>query len=172
MDKQMKKMVEKIANQYFQTVPQGYDINEVDSFLNTICDDLDAIAAKLETMAEGTSATPSFSPATPVPVEIPAQPIHDESEEVVGIVSMAQQMYKQTMKEAQEKADKIIEDATLEALESNEAIYAEQEKLNETIVELKAKIDLYKQTLTNYIQEATYTLETIEEAEEETQEKA
>ena len=105
--------IEMIETKEFKTKPRGYDPQEVDEFLDAICDEmvrqLDQIAALQQQLAAAKAARPVVEAPTqqvkPI-VAAPVKPVPDA--DFREILEMAQKVKNETIAAAEAKAEEIL----------------------------------------------------------------
>ena len=158
--------IDDIYDKEFALKGGGYDRNDVDQFLDEICDEmtnmLDHIA-KLEQdlkQAQMEVEAAKASARNAAPTVVKSEPVARTSETLEGILLSAQRLADEAVanaktkaedivKEAQEKAEKIVDDAKLEKT----TLSTELETLRKSVTEYKAgfltMIEKYKKMLEN-----------------------
>lgn len=143
--------IDNIYDKEFALKGGGYDRDDVDQFLDEICDEMISmqehisdLEAKLkQAEAEVKAAKESVKPA-PQPVEKVAEPISHTSATLEGILLSAQKLADEAvenakskadtiMKEAQEKASQIVDDAQQE----KETLSAQLDSLRQNAADCK-----------------------------------
>ena len=132
-----------IEEKEFKIKMRGYDPSEVDEFLDEICDEMVALQEEIATLnqrlsqsAQSSAYAPAAVPApvvpapAPVPVpapapipapapvvrkEEPAAPKPDASEAVQKMLARAQKVYDETVADAKQEAQDILDDAQKKA---------------------------------------------------------
>jgi len=147
--------IEMIETKEFKTKPRGYDPQEVDEFLDAICDEmanqLDQIQALQQQLAAAKAARPAVmeAPTTQVrPVQVKPQPapapaaVPDDS--FREILEMAQKVKNETISAAEAKAAAIIAKAEEEAADKLGSLAQEKEKLVGEVASLKGVAAEYR----------------------------
>ncbi|MBR2718744.1 MAG: DivIVA domain-containing protein [Clostridia bacterium] len=135
--------IEMIETKEFKTKPRGYDPQEVDEFLDAICDEMvrmmDQTAALQQQLAAAKAARPvveaptqQMRPVAPAPVKA-AVPDADFRE----ILEMAQKVKNETIAAAEAKAEEIIAKAREEAASRLDNLDVEKESLVKQVAALK-----------------------------------
>ena len=143
--------IDDIYDKEFALKGGGYDRNDVDQFLDEICDEmtnmLDHIA-KLESdlkQAQMETEAAKAAARNAAPTVVKSEPVARTSETLEGILLSAQKLADEAVanaktkaedliKEAQEKAEKIVDDAKTE----KETLGTELETLRKSVTEYKA----------------------------------
>ena len=137
--------IEMIETKEFKTKPRGYDPQEVDEFLDAICDEManqmDEIDALKQQLAAAKAARPVMEAPTqqvkpivaaPAPVKA-AVPDNDFRE----ILEMAQKVKAETIAAAEAKAEEIIAKAKEEATAKLDNLDVQKEALVKEVAALK-----------------------------------
>ena len=159
--------IDDIYDKEFALKGGGYDRNDVDQFLDEICDEMtnmlehidnlerDLKQARMEAEAARTAAQ---NAQTAAPVVVKSEPVARTSETLEGILLSAQRLADEAVanaktkaedivKEAQEKAEKIVDDAKLEKT----TLGTELETMRKNVTEYKASfltmLEKYKKML-------------------------
>ena len=148
--------IEMIETKEFKTKPRGYDPQEVDEFLDAICDEmarqLDEIQSLQQQLAAAKAARPAPAPA-PAPVtEAPTQQIKPvvarpatvPDSDFREILEMAQKVKNETIAAAEAKAAAIVAKAEEEAADKLGSLSEEKEKLTGQVEALKTAAAEYR----------------------------
>ena len=148
--------IEMIETKEFKTKPRGYDPQEVDEFLDAICDEmarqLDEIQSLQQQLAAAKAARPAPAPA-PAPVtEAPTQQIKPvvarpaavPDSDFREILEMAQKVKNETIAAAEAKAAAIVAKAEEEAADKLGSLSEEKEKLTGQVAALKTAAAEYR----------------------------
>lgn len=148
--------IEMIETKEFKTKPRGYDPQEVDEFLDAICDEmarqLDEIQSLQQQLAAAKAARPAPAPA-PAPVtEAPTQqtkpvvarPATVPDNDFREILEMAQKVKSETIAAAEAKAAAIVAKAEEEAADKLGSLSEEKEKLTGQVAALKTAAAEYR----------------------------
>ncbi len=137
--------IEMIENKEFKRSPRGYDAQEVDEFLDAICDEMarqmDEMAALKQQLAAKPqparvdAATTQVKPVAAKPVY--AAPAADSSKDALEVLAMAQKVKSETIAEAERKAAEIVAKAQADADAQLSSITAEKENLTSQVAALK-----------------------------------
>lgn len=156
--------IEMIETKEFKTKPRGYDPQEVDEFLDAICDEmarqLDEIQALQQQLNAAKAARPAVEAPTtqvkPVPVK-PAPSVPDDS--FREILEMAQKVKSETIAAAEAKAAAIVAQAEEEAKNKLGSLDEEKEKLTAEVAALKAAAAEYRTKFESLLQAQQEALE-------------
>lgn len=126
-----------IAEKEFSIEPKGYNKNEVDSFLDEICEEMDRLNNEIFDLRQKTTAVHPAEPA-------PAVSSEDENK-FKEILEMAAQVKEETIRKAKEDAEAIRTKAETEATERLDGLNLEKETLVKEVADLKAAAADYRQ---------------------------
>lgn len=151
--------IEMIETKEFKTKPRGYDPQEVDEFLDAICDEmarqLDEIASLQQQLAAAKAARPAveaptqqIKPIAAAPAPVKAVPDADFRE----ILEMAQKVKSETIAAAEAKAEEIVAKAQAEAAAKLENLDVEKETLTKQVAALKAAASEYRAKFESLLQ--------------------
>ena len=145
--------IEMIETKEFKTKPRGYDPQEVDEFLDAICDEmarqLDEIQS-LQQLAAAKAARPAPAPAsvTEAPTQqikpVVARPATVPDNDFREILEMAQKVKSETIAAAEAKAAAIVAKAEEEAADKLGSLSEEKEKLTGQVAALKTAAAEYR----------------------------
>lgn len=151
--------IEMIETKEFKTKPRGYDPQEVDEFLDAICDEmarqLDEIQALQQQLNAAKAARPAVEAPTtqvkPVPVKpAPSPAVPDDS--FREILEMAQKVKNETIAAAEAKAAAIVAQAEEEAKNKLGNLTEEKDKLTGEVAALKAAAAEYRTKFESLLQ--------------------
>lgn len=162
--------IEMIEDKEFKIAFRGYDQEDVDSFLDEVCDQIEAmekeiafLQAKLGRIDQAPSLASVPAPAI-MPAPMPVQPVpkpapvlppvysvpregapvqEDASEAAQKLLASAQKVYDDTVAEANAEAKRILREAQSGADEEMRALMMDRD-------ELKAQIEMLKDTARDY----------------------
>ena len=160
--------IEMIEDKEFKIVLRGYDQKDVDSFLDEVCDQIEAMENEIASLkaklsragqAPAMTAAPAIISApmpvqsvpvpAPVPQPIPALPQEeapaqeDASEAAQRLLASAQKVYDDTVAEANAEAKRILREAQSGADAEINGLTSERDAL-------KAEIEMLKDTARDY----------------------
>jgi len=162
--------VEMIEKKEFKQKVRGYDPDEVDVFLDSICDEMvalleeiDGLNKKINQLQQAQAAT---RPQPPAPVR-PVEPVKqrnellsdEDTETIKSILTNAKKVSDQTIRDAQERADAITEEARKEAELKLGSLEAEHDRLQEEIEALKAAAKDYRNRFKQLIEDQKFVIE-------------
>lgn len=156
--------IEMIETKEFKTKPRGYDPQEVDEFLDAICDEmvrqLDTIADLQQKLNAAVAARPVVeAPTQPVKpiVSAPAKIVPDS--DFREILEMAQKVKSETIAAAEAKAEEIIAKAKEEAAAKLDNLDVEKETLIKQVAALKEAATDYRAKFESLLQAQQEALE-------------
>lgn len=144
--------VDMIETKEFKTKPRGYDPQEVDEFLDAICDEMIRLQDKIASLQQGleaaNAALKQVEPQqqvrpvmAPTPVAAPAAVPADDIRE---ILEMAQKVKHETIAAAEAKAEEILTKAKEEATAKLDNLDEEKESLTKQVAALKTAASEYR----------------------------
>ena len=141
--------IEMIETKEFKTKPRGYDPQEVDEFLDAICDEMvrqmDQIAALQQQLAAAKAARPVVEAPTQQVRPIVAPPVKTVPDaDFREILEMAQKVKNETIAAAEAKAEEILAKAKEEAAAKLDNLDVEKETLTSQVAALKAAATDYR----------------------------
>lgn len=141
--------IEMIETKEFKTKPRGYDPQEVDEFLDAICDEmvrqLDQITALQQQLAAAKAARPVVEAPTQQVKPIVAAPVKAVPDaDFREILEMAQKVKNETIAAAEAKAEEIVSKAKEEAAAKLDNLDVEKETLTNQVAALKAAAAEYR----------------------------
>ncbi len=157
--------IEMIETKEFKTKPRGYDPQEVDEFLDAICDEmarqLDEIQALQQQLNAAKAARPAVeAPTTQVkPVQVKPAPAAVPDDSFREILEMAQKVKNETIAAAEAKAAAIVAQAEEEAKKKLGSLSEEKEKLTGEVSALKAAAAEYRTKFESLLQAQQEALE-------------
>lgn len=142
--------IEMIETKEFKTKPRGYDPQEVDEFLDAICDEMvrqmDQIAALQQQLAAAKAARPVVEAPTQQVRPVVAAPVKAAvpDADFREILEMAQKVKSETIAAAEAKAEEIIAKAKEEAAAKLDNLDVEKESLVKQVAALKEAASDYR----------------------------
>lgn len=154
--------IETIETKEFHVAAKGYNQHEVDSFLDAICDEMEAINGEMDQLkAENerlkNQAVPQQEAAAPAPVEKTPEGTFRE------ILEMALRVKDQTIADAEAKAADIVANAEIEVNARLGNLNEEKVALEETVASLKAAVKEYKEKFADLLAIAKDALDAADE---------
>lgn len=165
-----------IEEKEFKTKMRGYDPEEVDEFLDEICDEMVAMQEEIATLqarlaqAARSNPAPFAPPAVPVPAPAPAPvpaakepvkqeaPREDGSEAAQKLLARAQKVYDETVADAKAEAEKILAGAHQRADAGLEALEDEKAALQDEVKSLKAAARDYRDRFQRLLDDQQHVL--------------
>ncbi len=150
--------IEMIETKEFKTKPRGYDPQEVDEFLDAICDEMvrmmDQTAALQQQLAAAKAARPVMEAPTQQMKPIVAAPVKAAvpDADFREILEMAQKVKNETIAAAEAKAEEIIAKAKEEAAAKLDNLDVEKESLVKQVAALKEAAADYRAKFESLLQ--------------------
>ncbi len=149
-----------ISNKEFAIVSKGYDREQVDNFLDDICDEMDRMEAELKDLRQKTTVVREAAPA---PVPAPAAPASgmtsEEESSFREILEMARKVRDDTITQAKEDAEAIRARAEAEATDRLDGLNEERDALTRQVASLKATAADYRAKFEQLLQAQQEALE-------------
>lgn len=154
--------IENVESKVFERVESGYEPQEVDAFLDTICDELEALHAEMETLqqqlaqaqAEARALETVSSFVTP-PAAVPECNLRD-------ILETAQHGYDETLAAAHKKAEQIVSTAKMKAETMLGEMADERDRLGEALKAMRAQMAAFREEMAGMLQTKLEQLEAID----------
>lgn len=162
-----------IEEKEFKTKMRGYDPEEVDEFLDEICDEMVAMQEEIATLQARLAQAPrsnqaAFVPApaavpVPAPAPVVKEPVketvrEDSSEAAQKLLARAQKVYDETVADAKAEADKILAGAHQRADAGLEALEDEKAAMEDEIKSLKAAAKDYRDRFQRLLDDQQHVL--------------
>ena len=154
--------IEMIETKEFKTKPRGYDPQEVDEFLDAICDEmarqLDEIQSLQQQLAAAKAARPAPAPppVSDAPTQqmkpVAARPAAVPDSDFREILEMAQKVKSETIAAAEAKAAAIVAKAEEEAADKLGSLSEEKDKLTGQVQALKTAAAEYRAKFESLLQ--------------------
>ncbi len=145
--------VELISNKEFSIESRGYNKQEVDNFLDDICEEMERMETEIKDLRQKTTVVHS-APA-PAASGVSAQ----EENSFREILEMARQVKDETIRKAKEDAEAIRAKAETEARERLDGLSEERDALTRQVDELKKVATGYRQQFEALLQAQQEALE-------------
>ena len=126
-----------IAEKEFSIEAKGYSKNEVDSFLDEICEEMDRLNNEIFDLRQKTTAVRPAAPAE-------TSPSGGDESRFREILELAAQVKEETIRRAKEDAEAIRVKAETEARERLDGLAGEEEALKKEVENLKAAAADYR----------------------------
>lgn len=121
-----------IADKEFSIESRGYNREEVDSFLDAICEEMDRLNNEIYDLRQKTTVVRPSAPAAEA-----AGAGQEDGNRFREILEMAATVKEETIRKAKEDAEAIRMKAQTEAAEQLEGLAGEKEKLEDEVAALK-----------------------------------
>lgn len=130
--------IELIESKEFKLKARGYDQEEVDTFLDEICDEMERQLNTITKLQQQLKEAQLAKPAVPAPqTPAPAVTTAVATDEFREVLEMAQRVKAETIAEAQRKADAIMADAEGRVNAQLGDLTAERDRLADEVAALK-----------------------------------
>ncbi len=137
--------IETIESKEFKIKPRGYDQQEVDEFLDAICDEMAAMQDQIQSLQQQLMSAQAKRPAAPAPAPRPAAPVTpDATNALQEILEMAQKVKAETIAAAEKQAEDIVAKAQEQADAQLSNLQNERDSLSHQVTELKAAAAEYR----------------------------
>lgn len=138
--------IETIESKEFKIKPRGYDQQEVDEFLDAICDEMAAMQDQIQSLQQQLMSAQAKRPAAPAPAAPrPAAPVSpDATSALQEILEMAQKVKAETIAAAEKQAEEIVTKAQEQADAQLSNLQSERDSLTRQVTELKAAAAEYR----------------------------
>lgn len=145
-----------IESKEFKTVAKGYDPEEVDVFLDDICDQFEEMENELKSLRAALSkahAAPAPA-AAPTPVVVREEP----SETASRMLQNAQRVVDETIADAKNEADKILADAKVKADHMLQNAQTESARLQGSLDTLRAAANDYRARFKRLVEDQNHLI--------------
>ena len=144
--------VDLISSKEFSLESRGYNRQEVDNFLDDICEEMERMETEIKDLRQKTTIV---RPAAPAAAAVSSQ---DESS-FREILEMAKKVKDDTIQKAKEDAEAIRAKAETEARERLNGLSEERDTLTHQVSELKAAAASYRKKFEELLQAQQEALE-------------
>ena len=152
--------VEMISQKEFTLEPKGYNRDEVDNFLDAICEEFDQMEKEIHELRQKNA---SVRPAAAVSGQAPASGVSDEDENSFReILEMARKVKDETIQKAREDAAAIRAKAEAEATERLDGLNEKRDELTREVADLKETAARYRKDFEALLQAQQEALEKAE----------
>ena len=145
--------VDLISSKEFTIENRGYSRQEVDEFLDDVCDEMERMETEIQELRQKNTAVRDSAPTT-APA---AAPSSEEESRFREILEMAARVKEETIRKAKEDAEAIRAKAEAEATERLDGLNEEKDALTQQVSQLK-------ETATNYRKQFEELLQAQQEA--------
>jgi len=144
--------VDLISTKEFSLESRGYNRQEVDNFLDDICEEMERMEAEIKDLRQKTTVVKTPAPAA-------GSPSAQDESSFREILEMAKKVKDDTIQKAREDAEAIRVKAETEAQERLDGLSGEREALNRQLDELKAAAKAYRKDFEALLQAQQEALE-------------
>ena len=143
--------IDDIYDKEFALKGGGYDRNDVDQFLDEICDEMTNMQEHIEKLEKALQQAQlevdaaKASVQQPAPVVVKSEPVARTSETLEGILLSAQRLADEAVENARNKAEGIVKEAQNEASQIVDEARAEKESLSGELESLRTSVAEYKE---------------------------
>ena len=156
--------IEVIETKEFHVAARGYNQHEVDEFLDSICDELERIEAKMAELEQENDRLKNQAVPQPKAAvyQAPAAPVSTGADGTFReILEMAQRVKDQTIADAKAKAAEIVEHAEIEVKARLGSLNEEKAALENEMDEIRESIQEYKNKFAALIASAQEALDGV-----------
>ncbi len=152
---------ELISTKEFAVVSKGYDRQQVDDFLDDICDEMERMEAELKDLRQKTTMVREPAPApTPAPAPAAQSSVSAEEENSFReVLEMAKKVRDDTIRQAKEDAEAIRARAEAEATDRLDGLNEEKDALTRQVASLKTAAAEYRTKFEQLLQAQQEALE-------------
>ncbi len=158
--------VETIVQMDFPRKARGYDEKAVDTFLDEICDEFERMTGEIDSLKQQLREAQAAAASRPAPEPVPQatrpvpvnRPVEDKKPEpemktssteegnakILAMLEMAARVKEETIAEAKQQAEKLIEEANDEAKARIGDLAAERDSLTNQVDALKKTVADYR----------------------------
>lgn len=148
--------VDMIETKEFRTKPRGYDPQEVDEFLDAICDEMIRLQDKVNALQQNLDAAKAAAKPMEATQQVPVRPVMAPApapapvrtsvptDDIREILEMAQKVKSETIAAAESKAEEILAKAKEEAAAKLDNLDEEKESLTKQVSALKEAASSYR----------------------------
>ena len=142
-----------IADKEFTIESRGYNKDEVDTFLDLICEEMDRLNNEIQDLRQKTTIVRLSAPAQEAPVS------REDESKFREILEMAATVKEETIRKAREDAEAIRLKAETEANERLNGLAEEREDLEKEVAALKEMAAEYRRNFEQLLQAQQDALE-------------
>ena len=151
--------VDLIAKKEFSISSKGYNKEEVDNFLDAICEEMERMEEEIANLRQQTTSVRPTVPEAAAPSGV----TEEQEKSFREVLEMAMQVKDDTIRKAREDAEAIRAKAETEAAERLDGINVEKENLTKQVEGLKITAADYRTKFEMLLQEQKEALEKIAE---------
>ena len=148
--------VDLISSKEFTIENRGYSRQEVDEFLDDVCDEMERMEAEIQELRQKNTAVRESTPAAASETAVPSA---EEGNRFREILEMAARVKDETIRKAKEDAEAIRAKAEAEATERLDGINEEKEALTQQVTQLKETAMNYRKQFEELLQAQQEALE-------------
>ena len=151
--------IQMIETKEFKTVAKGYDPEEVDVFLDDICDQFDEMENEIKSLRASLAKAQAAAAPAPAPVvAAPAARADDSSEAAQRLLRNAQRVSDETIADARSEANKIVADAKAKAESMLQDAQTESARLQGSLDTLRAAANDYRARFKRLVEDQSHLL--------------
>ena len=151
--------IQMIETKEFKTVAKGYDPEEVDVFLDDICDQFDEMENEIKSLRASLAKAQAAAAPAPAPVvAAPAARADDSSEAAQRLLRNAQRVSDETIADARSEANKIVADAKAKADSMLQDAQTESARLQGSLDTLRAAANDYRAHFKRLVEDQSHLL--------------
>ena len=157
--------VSQIENKEFKVKVRGYDPEEVDAFLDDICDEMIAMQEEIANLQGRLRRQAPAPAAAPIPAPLPVTPApaaenrsSESAEAAQKLLEHAQKVYDDTVADARREAERILGGAKARQDGDTAALEEEKKRLEEEIDMLKAAARDYRNRFNQLVEDQRHVL--------------
>lgn len=151
--------IQMIETKEFKTVAKGYDPEEVDVFLDDICDQFDEMENEIKSLRASLAKAQAAAAPAPAPVvAAPAARADDSSEAAQRLLRNAQRVSDETIADARSEANKIVADAKAKADSMLQDAQTESARLQGSLDTLRAAANDYRARFKRLVEDQSHLL--------------
>ena len=151
--------IQMIETKEFKTVAKGYDPEEVDVFLDDICDQFDEMENEIKSLRASLAKAQATAAPAPAPVvAAPAARADDSSEAAQRLLRNAQRVSDETIADARSEANKIVADAKAKADSMLQDAQTESARLQGSLDTLRAAANDYRARFKRLVEDQSHLL--------------
>ena len=148
--------VDLISSKEFTIENRGYSRQEVDEFLDDVCDEMERMEAEIQELRQKNTAVRESAPAAAPEI---AAPSAEEESRFREILEMAARVKDETIRKAKEDAAAIRAKAEAEATERLDGLNEEKDALTQQVTQLKETAANYRKQFEELLQAQQEALE-------------
>ena len=151
--------IQMIETKEFKTVAKGYDPEEVDVFLDDICDQFDEMENEIKSLRASLAKAQAAAAPAPAPVvAAPAARADDSSEAAQRLLRNAQRVSDETIADARSEANKVVADAKAKADSMLQDAQTESARLQGSLDTLRAAANDYRARFKRLVEDQSHLL--------------